>query len=54
MARVPSRAERLDYISAMVLQLRGMAADAGCGTLAGLLDVAHQEAIRLGGSLSLE
>lgn len=54
MAGVPSRAERLGYITTMMLELRAMVADAGCRTPAGLLDLTHQEAIQLGRSLSLE
>jgi hypothetical protein len=39
-------AELLDYIAAMVQELRIMSAQAGHGTLAGLLQQAYDEAIR--------
>ena len=41
-----SSSERLDYIAAMVQQLKIMAAQANYRKLAGLLELAHQEALR--------
>ena len=40
-----SPGERLDYIAAMVHELKVMSAQADCRTLTGLLDLAHQEAL---------
>jgi hypothetical protein len=40
-----SQGERLDYIAAMVQELKVMSAQADYRTLAGLLDLAHQEAL---------
>jgi hypothetical protein len=39
-------AERLDYIAEIAKELEVMAVQADCRTLAGLLDLAHQEARR--------
>jgi hypothetical protein len=39
-----SATERLDYIVAMVRELKGMAAQADCRMLASLLELAYQEA----------
>jgi hypothetical protein len=39
-------AERLDYIAAMVHQLKIMSAQANCQTLSGLLEMAYREAVR--------
>ncbi len=39
-----SPVERLDYIAAMVQELKTMSAQANCQTLAGLLDLAYREA----------
>ena len=39
-----SPTERLDYIAAMVQELKTMSAQANCQTLAGLLDLAYREA----------
>jgi len=38
------RAERLDYVAEIVRELKVMAVQVGCPTLAGLLDLAYQEA----------
>ncbi|HEY5830797.1 MAG: hypothetical protein ACAH24_15515 [Hyphomicrobiaceae bacterium] len=37
--------ERLEYIAAMVQELKAMAAQGGHETLTGLLDLAYQEAL---------
>jgi hypothetical protein len=41
-----TQAELLDYIAAMVQELRIMSAQAGHGTLAGLLQQVYEEAMR--------
>jgi hypothetical protein len=46
-----SRQERLEYIAAMVQELKIMAARAGFRTLAGLLDMACREALQRRGEL---
>jgi hypothetical protein len=38
--------ERLDYIAEMAQELKVMSAQAGCRTLAGLLELAHLEALQ--------
>gem|GEM_PF-3931571 len=40
-----SYCERLDYIAAMVQELKTMSAQANCQTLAHLLDLAYREAV---------
>jgi hypothetical protein len=40
----PQETETLDYIAQMSIALRAMALDAGCLTLAAVLDVAQKEA----------
>jgi hypothetical protein len=45
-ALASSSAERLDYIAAMVQELRMMSAQANCPRLAGLLDLAYREAVQ--------
>jgi hypothetical protein len=50
-----TRRETLEYLAAMVAELRGMALDVGCLTLGALLQVAAQEArlqlaVRLAGN----
>jgi hypothetical protein len=44
--RATSCGERLDYIAAMVAELKAMSAQANCQTLAGLLELAHREALQ--------
>ena len=41
--------DRLEYIADLLLELRELASDAGCETLAGLLSLSHAEAIRKAG-----
>jgi hypothetical protein len=41
-----SATERLDYIAAMVQELKIMSAQANCRTLAGLLELAYREAVQ--------
>jgi len=41
-----SEREQLDYIADMIGQLKVMSAQARCGRLAGLLELAHHEALR--------
>jgi hypothetical protein len=45
----PTPQERLDYIAAMLRELRVMLADDERPTLAGLLDLAYREAVRRSG-----
>ncbi len=51
MSREPQRHEhagmvrqQLDYVTDMIRQMQVMAWQAGCGTLAGILELAHREA----------
>jgi hypothetical protein len=41
-----SPSQQLDYIADMVQELKMMSAQADCRTLAGLLELAYQEALR--------
>ena len=45
-ALASSSTERLDYIAAMVQELKMMSAHANCPRLAGLLDLAYREALQ--------
>lgn len=40
------QAQKLQYAADLLTQLRTIAADLGCDTLAGLLGLAHSEALR--------
>lgn len=40
-----TRGDQLEYLGDLVLELQGIADNLGCATLAGLLAVAHKEAL---------
>lgn len=40
------KAERLEYVADLLMELQGIAAEAGCETLAGLISLSHAEALR--------
>jgi hypothetical protein len=41
-----SKVERLEYVADLLMELQGIAAEAGCETLAGLISLSHAEALR--------
>lgn len=41
-----SKAERLEYVADLLMELQGIATQAGCETLAGLISLSHAEALR--------
>lgn len=41
-----SKAERLEYVADLLMELQGIATEAGCETLAGLISLSHAEAVR--------
>lgn len=41
-----SKAERLEYVADLLMELQGIATEAGCETLAGLISLSHAEALR--------
>ena len=45
-ARLPTRAERLDYIADMLGELKAMSAQAHCPALTALLELAYRKAVK--------
>jgi hypothetical protein len=41
-----STVERLEYVADLLMELQGIATEAGCETLAGLISLSHAEALR--------